>query len=251
VGPHQARRPVWSPDGSALVYVTQFEQEDGTWTSFVSSLPADASTQEAEERIRPARPILEVVMTSDGKTAVVRTGDAATGEGDLAFASLGDAHDLQSLLDSRAGEYSIDLSPDDRWLAYVSEVSGRPEVYVRPFPGPGPRVQVTTNGGVEPRWSHSGNEIFFRSLGAGEPNPEPPSFMVARVSTAPAFRVESTTPLFRDRYFRGPHVRLYDVTADDQRFIVFIPNIYNLTQGPVVYSRGWYWSDEVQDRLPK
>lgn len=69
------------------------------------------------------------------------------------------------LFDSEANAYSIDLSPDDRWLTYVSEVSGRPEVYVRPFPGPGPRVQVSDNGGVEPRWAHSGKEIFYRSLG--------------------------------------------------------------------------------------
>jgi serine/threonine-protein kinase len=249
VGPHQARRPVWSPDGSTLVFITQFQQGDGTWTSFVSGLPADASSQETEERLRPARPILEVVLTSDGGTAVVRTGDAATGEGNIAFASLGDAPELQSLLDSRAGEYSIDLSPDDRWLAYVSEVSGRPEVYVRPFPGPGPRVQVTIHGGVEPRWSHSGKELFFRSLGTGGTDPDPPSFMAAQVITDPVFRVESTTRLFRDRYWRGPHVRLYDVSADGQRFIVILPNIYNLTQGAVVYSRGWYWSDEVQARL--
>lgn len=249
VGPHQARRPVWSPDGSTLFFITQFQQGEGTWTSFVSSLPADASSQEAGERLRPARPIFEVVLTSDGGTAVVRTGDAATGEGDIAFASLGDVPELQSLLDSRAGEYSIDLSPDDRWLAYVSEVSGRPEVYVRPFPGPGPRVQVTTHGGVEPRWSRSGKELFFRSLGTGGPDPDPPSFMAAEVITDPVFRVESTTRLFRDRYWRGPHVRLYDVSADGQRFIVILPNIYNLTQGPVVYSRGWYWSDEVQARL--
>lgn len=249
-GPAHARRPAWSSDGRSLAFITQFQQEDSTWVSFVSTIPADGSAVEADPLLRGDQPILEVDLGRDGRTAVVRTGDAATGEGNLAFASLGTDPVLRSLLDSRAGEYEIDLSPDGRWLAYVSEVSGRPEVFVRPFPGPGPRVQVSQDGGVEPRWSHGGEELFFRSLGAGGANPPRSAFlMAARLATAAGLRVESTTRLFPDKYLRGNHVRLYDVAPGDRRFILVQPANQRSSRGEVVYSKGWYWSQEVQARL--
>lgn len=122
--------------------------------------------------------------------------------------------------------------------AYVSEVSGRPEVYVRPFPGPGPRVQVSRDGAVEPRWAHSGRGIFFRSLKPDDPDGHTAFMMAASVSTESGFRVDSTTELFGTAgYERGPRVPLYDVTADDQGFIM------------VTSVASWDWSDEVQARL--
>jgi serine/threonine-protein kinase len=56
------------------------------------------------------------------------------------------------------------FSPDGRWLAYVSNESGNYEVYVRPFPGPGGKWQVSTGGGNYPEWSNNGKEFFYRSL---------------------------------------------------------------------------------------
>lgn len=131
-------------------------------------------------------------------------------------------------------------------------MSGRPEVYVRPVPGPGPRVQVSRDGGVEPRWARSGEEIFFRSLRPGAPPNAETAFMVAaEVSTEPTFRVESLDDLFATNgYVRGPRVPLYDVTADDQRFVMvtrYGPRGW--TEGEVVYSTGWYWSSEIQAKL--
>jgi len=249
VGPQEARRAAWTPDGRSLVVITQFQQADSTWASFVSTIPADASSLDPQPLLRPEGEILEVVFSSDGRTVAVRTGDAATGQGNIAFASLEGTPELKPFLESGAGEYSIDLSPDDRWLAYVSEVSGRPEVFVRPFPGPGPRVQVSMGGGVEPRWAHNGRELFYRSFPTPGPNREPPFMVTARVRTEPTFHVEGTERLFRDPYFRGNHIRLYDVTLDDARFIFVRPHIQALGEGPVVYSGGWYWTDEVQSLL--
>lgn len=238
------------PDGRSLAFITQSQQEDSTSFSFVSTLPADGSSVEADTLLRGDRPILEVALGRDGRTAVVRTGDAGTGQGNLAFASLGENVKLRSLLDSRAGEYEIDLSPDGRWLTYVSDMGGRPEVFVRPFPGPGPRVQISRGGGVEPLWAHSGREIFYRSLGASDTNPPRSASMVAvKLSTGSGIRVESTTQLFHDKYLRGNHVRLYDVASDDQRFILVRPANAKSSTGAVIYSRGWYWSDEVQALL--
>ena len=55
------------------------------------------------------------------------------------------------------------FSPDGHWLAYVSNESGRPEVYVQPFPGPGGKWQISTEGGTEPAWNRNGKELFYRS----------------------------------------------------------------------------------------
>ena len=59
-------------------------------------------------------------------------------------------------------EHSPRLSPDGKWLAYVSNESGRSDVYVQPFPGPGPKWLVSTDGGTNPVWAKSGGELFFR-----------------------------------------------------------------------------------------
>ena len=56
------------------------------------------------------------------------------------------------------------FSPDGRWLAYASNESGRPEVYVRPFPGPGSRWQISTDGGNNAKWSRTQHELFYRTL---------------------------------------------------------------------------------------
>ena len=63
-------------------------------------------------------------------------------------------------------EFHPDLSPHGRWMAYVSDASGRWEVYVAPYPGPGPTRQVSIEGGSEPSWSPDGETLYFRSVGA-------------------------------------------------------------------------------------
>ena len=105
------------------------------------------------------------------------------------------------------------LSPDGRWLAYTSTESGRPEVYVRPFPDvEAGRWQISRDGGLEPVWSHTGRELFFRS--------ESPRTMVSvPVLPGPAFATGDQKVLFEDRFFRDRlHVQ-YAVTPDDQRFL--------------------------------
>jgi serine/threonine-protein kinase len=248
----EARRPVWGPDGKRIAFILQTEIGDGRLSGTVHGLPVDASTTEPTNLLDHDRMILEVAMTGDWETAVVRLGNAGDGAGDIAFTSLMPDAAWQALVRSEANEYGIALSPDGRWLAYVSELGGRPEVYVRPFPGPGPRVQVSRQGGVEPRWAHSGHEIFFRS-----PEPDAPpggdtrAMMSASVSVDPAFVVESVDELFSTTgYAVGNRAPLYDVTSDDERFLMvtrFTPRGW--TTGEVVYSNGWYWSDQIQARL--
>src|SRR5436305_995673 len=85
------------------------------------------------------------------------------------------------------------------------------EVYVRPYPGPGARVSVSLQGGSEPAWAHSGRELFFRS---GD------SLMTAAVAPGPTFAVTGRRLLFTGSFISGVDYREYDVTPDDQHFVL-------------------------------
>ena len=104
------------------------------------------------------------------------------------------------------------MSPDGRWLAYVSSESGQNEVYVRAFPNPGNPVQISLRGGREPRWAPSGREVFYRGeLG----------MVAAAVATSPAFRVGSRTVLFDDQpYLSHAYGTAYDVHPDGRHFLM-------------------------------
>src|SRR5204863_9136495 len=107
------------------------------------------------------------------------------------------------------------LSPDGHWLAYTANESGRPEVYVRSYPGTGGRWQVSLESGSEALWSPRGDEIFYRS---GE------TMMAAAVRTKPAFEVTGRT-----RLFTGPYQTAfaqepdYSVSADGKTFALLEP----------------------------
>ena len=117
-------------------------------------------------------------------------------------------------LQSQYAETAAVFSPDGRWLAYASDESGRPEVYVQPFPGPGSKSQVSTAAGGQPRWRRDGRELFYR---------EPSGRFMAVPATVRggSFEVGTPQPLFELRA-NTPGTQ-YDVTADGQRFIVSVP----------------------------
>jgi Tol biopolymer transport system component len=111
--------------------------------------------------------------------------------------------------------HSPALSPDGRWLAYVSDESGRAEVYVRPFPGPGGRAQLSIDGGTEPSWSPSGGEIFYRSGAV---------MMQARVRTQPTFAVSDVRRLFTGSFATSAITTNYDVGRDGRSFVMIRPD---------------------------
>jgi serine/threonine-protein kinase len=116
--------------------------------------------------------------------------------------------DPVQLLAGPHGKSNPAVSPDRRWLAYVSNQSGRQEVYVRPFPNVADgRAQVSINGGSQPRWARDGGELYYL---------DPNSVVVAtEFETEPTFHVTSQETLFT---IQGTN--LYDV-ASDGRFLVF------------------------------
>ena len=106
------------------------------------------------------------------------------------------------------------LSPDGRNIAYVSDESGRDEVYVQRFPVGGRKVPVSVRGGTRPRWSRDGNELFYV---------EDQALVAVSVSTEPLFEVRSTTRLFEHPGLAKDNTRFlqtYDVPAEGRRFLL-------------------------------
>src|SRR5262249_34856024 len=106
-------------------------------------------------------------FTPDGKTLVLRTTADKTGP-DIGVMQLDGDRTVRPLIQSPGTDANAAVSPDGRWLAYSSEVAGRPDIYVRPFPNiNGGTWQVTTDGGARPVWSRDGRELFYATFVTG------------------------------------------------------------------------------------
>jgi WD40-like Beta Propeller Repeat len=115
-------------------------------------------------------------------------------------------------LNSRFEESYPEFSPDGRWIAYVSGESGRVEVYVRPFPNPGGKWQISNEGGQEPLWSRNGKQLFYRREN---------QVWVVDVQTGSAFSVRKPRLLFEQPgYLSSDPIRGWDISLDGQRFLM-------------------------------
>jgi Tol biopolymer transport system component len=136
---------------------------------------------------------------------------------DVATLSPEDRQPPRLLLSGPFNEGGARISPDGRWLAYVSNESGREEVYLVPYPGPGPKVRVSTAGGTAPQWREDGGELFFEGTDQ--------SIMAVDVRGGAAVEVGAPRLLFRATLGTGSFYRAYRwaPTGDGQRFLVNTP----------------------------
>ena len=132
------------------------------------------------------------------------------------------------------------FSRDGHWLAYRSEKSGRPEIYVRPYPGPGGEWQISAEGGTEPVWNPNGRELFYRN---GD------KMMAVDISTRAGFSAGKPQMLFAGRYVPTPATTPnYDVSPDGQRFLMLkaVEQEQAATQINVVLN----WFEELKQKVP-
>ena len=208
------RRPIWSPTGDRIAFMWA---RSGPEDLYIKSSTA---TGEAKKIFDQTDNMLIHDWSVDGRYIVFQVLDQKTRR-DLRFLEHlgGDRWESHPFLETAADERIAVFSPDGRYLAYVSDKSGRDEVYVKPFPsGPG-KWQVSENGGTQPHWE--GDEIFFVSHD---------TLFAAQVSTAGGFRVRSTERLFQHKGLVNTlPIQSYDVAPGGEKFVL----IESIKDGPV------------------
>jgi Tol biopolymer transport system component len=146
--------PIWSPDGRRLVF-----QSGRKGTGDLYEKPADAATDEQPFLVDTQGKWL-LDWSRDGRFILYNTPDPKSGW-DLWALPLKSDRKPFPVAQTSFDEFGGQFSPDGRWLAYVSNESGRSEIYVRPFPGTGGKWQVSTAGGAQLRWRRDGKELFY------------------------------------------------------------------------------------------
>ena len=127
------------------------------------------------------------------------------GNGNIGMLSMEGARPWKPLLQTEANEVSPALSPDGAWIAYTSNRTGRPEVYVERFPGLTDRQPISTDGGAEPLWSRDGRELFYRRGNA---------MMVVPLGGSSTLSVGTPRVLFEGSYYATDGSRRYDIAPD-------------------------------------
>jgi Tol biopolymer transport system component len=217
-GSSSSYRPAWSPDGRRIYYSRSSPTGRAIW-----SQRADGSAP-AESLYADRRAVDEVIITPDGRTAVMRLGSGGTATRDIIGLRIGVDSIAKPLVAGQADEYAATVSPDGKWMAYSSLESGRSEIYVRQFADPGAgRVQVSVDGGEEPLFSRAGRELFYRT-GRGD-------MLVATYDGSTNFVVRDRQLLFNRASFNsdGYH-RAYDVSRDGRRFLMVNRAISDLSE---------------------
>jgi eukaryotic-like serine/threonine-protein kinase len=219
--PANDQSPVWSPDGRNVAFIS----DRGGGRERIWEKRADGSGP-ARLLFDASRSVNLQDWSRDGRF-LVYTMFGPDGHLDLWLHPIEGGRDAP-LLHTGFDENEAQVSPDSQWVTYVSNESGRDEVYVESFPTPGTKRQVSTNGGVQPRWRRDGREIFFLA--------QDQTLMAAPVTPGAVLQVGRPAELFKTGLpFRGTQAAgfraEYDVSPDGQRFLLMEdPEI----QGPPV-----------------
>ena len=208
--------PVWSPDGSHVAYASVRPDGTGLYQKAANGAGGEelllqpSGSRDLDDWSRDERFLLYSQIESKTKS-------------DLWVMPIAGGHKPTVYVNSEFNETHGQFSPDGRWIAFVSDESGRPEIYVRPFPlaeGGGGKWTVSNGGGITPRWRRDGKELFFLSTNLR-------TVMVAQVSYSPSLKISVPAPAFNAPVQNnvatgaaGWNSFNWDVTADGQKFLL-------------------------------
>ena len=203
-----ANRPVWAADNRHVAFLAS---RNGHRTAWIRR--ADGSDS-ARAAVPGAASYDEIGFDRSGRFTLLRTEGTSPGTRHLLVFEHGVDTLPRSLLTSRYDTYAMVLSPDGRWLAYVSDESGAAEIYVRPFPNvDSAKFAISTGGGLEPLWRRDGVELFYRNV-RGE-------VFATTIGRGAAFEHSAPTRLFsRPEMAAQQYFRSYDIHPDGRRFLM-------------------------------
>jgi len=221
--------PLWTPDGKRIVF--KGNKQRLFWQ------PADGS-RPAEELTKSELPANNVPgsFSPDGQVLAFMGNNPSF---DLYTLPLRDGKP-QPFLRTSSNQTAPRFSPDGHFIAYASNESGRYEIYVRPYPGPGGKWQISTDGGGEPVWNPKGRELFYRNGN---------KMMAVDVTTEGTFSAGKPRVLFEGGYVPTPRsFPDYDVSPDGQRFLMLKAN--DQGQSPEQINVVLNWLEELKQKAP-
>ena len=234
--------PEWADGGRQLVFAEADELSGTTaFPGHLATVAADGSGR-PEALSREDGTAIPTFLSPDGRTVFyTRIFDTELARREVWSLALddGQTHSVVAGSDNSGGAA---ISPDGKWLAYWSDQTGRPEVYIRPYPAGGARTPVSIDGGDAPRWSRDGRELYYISNRR---------MMAVKVETEPVLRLGRPLELFdANTFYRRGGVSHYDV-APDGRFLMirrsYARNETMSADNVVVITN---WARELAERVP-
>jgi Tol biopolymer transport system component len=242
--------PFWTPDGKRIVFISNKEGPRNLFWQLADGSGGleRLTTSEFTQIPGSWSPDGQLLAFSEvnGATGydiwVLRLGDTSAASAQAPSAGSGQVRKAQVFLQTKFNEAAPQFSPDGHWLAYVSDESGRKEIYVQPYPGPGGKWQISTEGGVEPLWNRNGRELFYRS---GK------KMMAVEIATKPSFSAGTPKVLFEGQYQSLPTISTtnYDVSPDGRRFLMLKPT-EQAQAAPTQINVVLNWFEELKRRVP-
>ena len=224
---------IWTPDGERLTFSS--DRAGGIFDLFWKS----THTTGGAEQLTTSNTFQYPASWSPDGQMLAFTEIHPTNGPDVWVLPLEREHKPRPFLQTPFTEWAAMFSPDGRWLAYSSDESGRFEVYVVPFPGPGAKWQISTEGGREPVWARNGRELFYRN---GD------KMLVVAIAMQPTLTVGTPRVLFERHYERGPGFRPnYDVAPDGQRFVMIKASEQEVARIQLHVLLNWF--DELRRRV--
>jgi WD40 repeat protein len=238
-----SHNPVWSGDGRRLAFRSW---QAGGMTMWAMNADRSGTPERLDRKGTRQSP---VSFSPDGKFLAFDQKDQETDD-DAWVLPIGGG-DARPISNTKSGEGSAKFSPDGRWIAYSSNESGRPQIYVQPFPGLGPKIQISTDGGTDPVWRRGGGELYYRA-GFGR------RMMAVAVDTSRTeLRASRPRLLFEGSYYTGtgascemggPSAANYDVTSDGQRFLMVRDPTDSVAGKQVTVVLNWAEEVKAKDR---
>jgi Tol biopolymer transport system component len=236
--PAEDESPVWSPDGRRIAFSSTRDSGSNIITGLFWR--AADGTGSVEQLAESGGQIFPTSFLPDASGVLAYGQRAGGGDDNIVAFRLEGQDQATPLLETAFEESYPAISPDGRWLAYVSDESGSEQIYVRPFPDiEAGRWQVSTEGGTQPLWARDGQELFYRN---GE------AVITVPIELDPTFTQGTPEVMFEGNYILengGPN---YDVSPDGERFLMIRSAANRSATEQIVVVQNWF--EELERLVP-